>query len=334
MELRDAHQKFIDARIKVYAISYDSIDALADFSNTHGIAYPLLSDVDSSVIQSYGILNTEIDADDIPIHGVPFPGTYITDEHGIVVAKFFHDSYKKRDSPENLIDAALGRIELDAEEPAVSGGDDDVRVSATLHGGHGAIKQGMLRSIVVRFELRDGLHIYGEPVPEGMIPTTVRVNGPRGLVVLDPLLPPTETLRLESLGIELQVWSGTVDLQIPIYALSELASECRPLEKSSVDLDIRVRYQACDDSTCLLPRTENLSLQVPLDTIDVPPIGRHTGHGQKEGGMISGRHLRRLLFRKLRSNPLGMLRGIRKQVRLERAARARLKRARSPADRA
>ena len=62
-----------------------------------------------------------------------------------------------------------------------------------------------MRRLVVRFELGEGLHIYSDPVPEGMIPTTVSVEGPPGLVVEDAIVPPTETLHLKGLDLELQV---------------------------------------------------------------------------------------------------------------------------------
>ena len=139
--------------------------------------------------------------------GIPYPGVYVTDEQGVVVAKFFHDTYKIRDSPERLVDAALGRVELDSEAPAVTGNDPQVRVTAALHGGKGTIRQGVMRELVVRFDLDPGLHVYGEPVSEGMIPVSVEVKGPPGFVVEDAILPPTETLHLESMGV------GAADLE-------------------------------------------------------------------------------------------------------------------------
>ena len=47
--------------------------------------------------------------------------------------------------------------------------------------------EGIIRHIVVRFELGEGLHIYGEPVPEGMVPMSVEVFGPPGLEVGEPI---------------------------------------------------------------------------------------------------------------------------------------------------
>ena len=103
-------------------------------------------------------------------------------------------------------------------------------------------------------------------------------------------------------------------------ATGELASEVRPLDAPSARLQVKVRYQACDDETCLLPKSETLLLDVPLDVIDVPALGTHMGHGQREAGYDGMPHLRRLLLRKLRKNPLGLPRFIAKNIRLELAA--------------
>ena len=54
-ELRDAHRRFVDAGVKVYAVSYDDVAALAAFAAASGIPYALLSDADSAVIKRFGI---------------------------------------------------------------------------------------------------------------------------------------------------------------------------------------------------------------------------------------------------------------------------------------
>ncbi len=322
VELQEGFKKFQEHGIKLYAISYDDQEVLHAFAESYSIEYALLSDLDSTVIKQYGILNTEIQPGDAVLYGIPFPGTYITDENGVVIQKFFHDTYKRREGPELLIDAALGRVVLDDDAPAVAETDDEgITVSATLHGG--AIKQGAQREIVVRFDLPDGLHIYGQPVPEGMIPTTVTVTGPEGLAVEDAIVPPTEQLRLESLDLELPVWSGQVDIRVPVYALSSLQSECRPLDQDTIDIRVDVRYQACDDNVCLLPKSESFTVTAPMETIHVQNIDLHTGHGQQEATFDGTPHLRRLLFRKIRQSPLGFLRYIFKEIGLRRAAKKR-----------
>jgi alkyl hydroperoxide reductase subunit AhpC len=105
-----ATPKFQAAGIELYAISYDDQKVLSEFSQKQDIPYRLLSDIDSDVTRRYGILNDQIGPEDAFFEGIPYPGVYVADEQGVVVAKFFHDNYEKRDSPETLIDAALGRI--------------------------------------------------------------------------------------------------------------------------------------------------------------------------------------------------------------------------------
>lgn len=271
------------------------------------------------------MLNTEVSKDDAFLYGIPFPGVYVADESGKVVAKFFHDTYKKRDSPESLIDAALGKIVLDDSAPQVGGGDEEIKITVAVHGGKGSIRQGIMRKLLVRFELADGLHIYSDPVPDGMVATQVTVQGPPGLTILPPVLPPTHKLHLEAMGVELEVWDGSVDIAVPFYAQGELASETRPLDMDSIDIEVKVRYQACTDTECLLPKTETYTLNLAMDVIDVPALGVHTGHGQREGDYDSSPAMRRLIFRKLRQNPLSIFKFIAKSIKLELAARRRAK---------
>ena len=292
--------------MKVYAISYDDQECLSEFKDKQNIPFTLLSDVNSDVIRAYGILNNQVSPEDGFFYGIPYPGVYVTNEEGVVVGKFFHDTYKIRDSAEMLIAAAEGTVEMPDGLLQANGGNDDVKLSIGLVGGRGNLRQGILREIVARFELSDGLHIYNEPVPSGMVATSVTVKGPDGLICKAPILPPTTPLTLSSIGVELHVWSGTVDIRVPIYAASELATEVAPLAQKSVVIEVTVRYQACNVDTCLLPKSETFTLDVPMDVTEVPAIPVHQGHGQREGNYDGLPHLKRLLGRKPpgRNNPI------------------------------
>ncbi len=307
VELRDRYNIFEEAGIKLYAISYDDVEAIKQFSDAYEIPYPLLSDVDSKVIKDYGILNTQVKPGDALLYGIPYPGTYITDERGVVTEKSFFDTYKRRMSAEQMVDRAVGEVLLRSEAPRADASDDEgVKVSATLHGG--VIKQGAQREIVVRFELPGGLHIYGEPVPNGMVPTTISVEGPDGLVIEDLDAPPTEELQLSSLDLNLNVWSGKVDFRVPVYATSEIASECRPVDNDVIEIRVRVAYQACDDAVCLLPREEVLIVKAPVEPVDVQSIDLHRGHGQREAPYDGMPAVRRLMARKIKAHPFGFAR--------------------------
>ena len=54
-----------------------------------GIHFPLLSDPESKIIRAYGLLNET--APKGPFYGIPYPGTFVLDARGVVVAKYFED---------------------------------------------------------------------------------------------------------------------------------------------------------------------------------------------------------------------------------------------------
>lgn len=72
------------------------------FSDLRGISFPLLSDPDSAVIKSYGLLNTEAKGKAV---GVPHPATIVVDREGVVRAMLNRDGYRERHTTEELLDA-------------------------------------------------------------------------------------------------------------------------------------------------------------------------------------------------------------------------------------
>ena len=220
-----------------------------------------------------------------------------------------------------LIDAALGRITIDETAQRAESSDDGIRITAALNGGNGSLRQGIVRQLVTTFELPEGLHIYGEPVPEGLTATEIRVEGPDGLVTLPMQAPPTAPLHLKTMDIDLSVWSGTVHFATPLYPVGELVSECRPIDEREIELSVHVTFQACTDETCLLPQTRTLTLRVELEEVDVPNLPIHTGHGQREGHYDSTPAMKRLIWRKVRKNPLRLLLFVWNRKRMERRSK-------------
>jgi hypothetical protein len=293
--LQDALPKFDEAGIKLYAVSYDDRDALRAFAESRGIRFPLLSDPDSAIMRSFGLLNSFLTPDEVPFYGVAIPGTYVLNERGVVVEKFFPRNIAKRESAETTIDSVLGRVLRHDDTPGTRGGNEDVRITAFIQGGGGTLKNGLLRRLIVRFELREGLHLYGEPVPEGMVALQLELTGPEGVTFEEPIIPPTDTLHHEAMDVDLEVWSGTVDIAVPLFVNSKLAPLVSPLTQDSVTLEVAVRFQACDDTTCLIPRTERLRITAPLEVIDVPTF---FGDGsQNITSMDSKKHMQQLVAR-------------------------------------
>jgi peroxiredoxin len=65
----------------------------------------LLSDAGSKTIAAYGLLNKEAKG---RAEGIPYPGTLVIDQKGVIRAKLFLDGYRERHTTEALIKAAKG----------------------------------------------------------------------------------------------------------------------------------------------------------------------------------------------------------------------------------
>lgn len=110
LQLQQHKAEFDAAGIGLVAITYDDPEIQQAFAGQHGIAIPLLSDVDAMSFKTLGILNEQYTPDD-PQYGIPHPGMIVIDPEGKVVGKLFVEAYSSRvDSAASLAYAreALG----------------------------------------------------------------------------------------------------------------------------------------------------------------------------------------------------------------------------------
>jgi len=277
VELRDRIEEFDAAGIRVYGVSYDPQVALKRFSDKNGLTYDLLSDAGSVVVRRFGILNTVIDPDDPragPFYGIPFPGTYVVDESGVVTEKFFNRHYATRASAGTILDKTLGRVLVHEESPQAAHLDERVKIAAFLSDKDLTLET--VSTLHVRLEMADGLHVYAEPLPEGFHATTVTVQPSPGMRIGEPIYPPTTPKRFEALGVTLNVYEGVVDVAVPVTRTAELERVFdlrRRLgfsERKTVDFQIVVKHQACSATVCYPPRTERLRVSVPTAELVMP----------------------------------------------------------------
>ena len=248
---------FEAAGAKLYVLSYDEVDALADYKEAHGATFTMLSDPDSEVIRSFGILNTTIAEDDHPWHGIPYPGVYVTDDEGIITQKFFENNFTVRPGAEQLVAAVKGEEVGLEERPAT---DQEVEVDIEFEGND--LPVGITRQIVARFSVPNGMHLYQEPVPDGLVAASIELDDEaEGIVSYTLVAPETQPLTLGSDGHTLEVYEGNVVLRLPI------AQNGRAITKDDdgrwVSVSGRVRWQACNDETCLVPDERAFSFRVP-----------------------------------------------------------------------
>ena len=261
----------------MFVVSYDPEVALAEFADQYDITYDLLSDVGSVVIRRYGILNTVIDPGDErawPYYGVPFPGTYVVDESGVVTEKFFSRHYATRTSPTTILDTALGRAVARPESPEATRSARQAEISAFFAGRD--MKLEVANTLHVRLELADGLHVYGEPLPDGFYATTATVRPSTGIRVGEPVYPQTTPRAFPALDVTLNTYEGVVDIAVPVTRtaewdeLAEFRRRAGFPSLAAVTLDIEVNYQACSETICYRPERVRFSIPVPTADLLLP----------------------------------------------------------------
>jgi peroxiredoxin len=102
VQLQSDLKKIEAAGVQVIGISYDAVPVLADFAKKNKITYPLLSDPGSKTIIAFGLLNKEAKDQQA---GIPYPGTMVLDQQGVIRAKLFLARYQDRHSTDALIKA-------------------------------------------------------------------------------------------------------------------------------------------------------------------------------------------------------------------------------------
>lgn len=325
MQLQENLDKFEQAGISVFAISYDSVEAQADFAEKFGITYSLLSDVNSDAIEATGILNVQavpeksvgpgLAASEQTIlkvtpfntekveanlgssfYGIPYPGSYLIGTDGRVIEKLFYRHYRTRPSAETVLRSGFG-VDFEVHDnPSAESSGKGVNIRATLGSKSMTYMEASL--LYVEIDLADGLHLYGSPVPDGYIATTVTVTGPESVEVGPARYPETRPFEVTGLDESFQVFDGALEIAVPVYYVQEdfehllrrshfLASDLeepsagvvrqliahaeatRPPPDTSVELDVSVKYQACTTDACLIPQEQSFKMDIPIVRVQV-----------------------------------------------------------------
>ena len=110
-------------------------------------------------------------------------------------------------------------------------------------------------TLTVELAIAPGLHVYAGPVPPGLTPLSVDIEPIEGLTVGPVSWPAPRPLEIPELGEGVWVHEGTVRGTLPLTFTAVPGGGDRVL-------GVTVRYQACNDSSCLVP--SSIRLQVPV----------------------------------------------------------------------
>jgi len=273
VELQHILPELRAAGYRPYAISNDTVARLAEFAERNTITFPLLSDEDSAVIKRYGILNTLIAPDEgkhMRWHGIPYPGTYITDANGVIVRKDFHQHHARRASGQTLLHQLTGAVPDDATARRATTDGPVVTVEAVLL--DPTLRLEVLSTLVCRVQVADGYHLYAHGAPEMFMPAQITVSGD-GIRAGEPSWPTPHLFDMPMMGShDVPVWDGRFTITVPVTATSELIKLGHGLNKPNAEIEVALAFQACNDEACEMPATTIVHLAVPL-AILVEPDG-------------------------------------------------------------
>jgi peroxiredoxin len=287
VELQSRQEELRAQGLGVVAISYDSEEVLADFSQRRGITFPLLSDDDSSVITAFGILNTvaaegvgpnrddpDVVADvakyvslfgaSTNIVGTPYPGTFMLDATGYVTARFFEEFYRERNTTANvMLKLGSGLSPIAAVEGTTA------HLKLTAYPSDPNITVGTRFSIAVEIEPNPDIHVYA-PGAEQM-----------GYRVIGLTMAPAPHIRFEPVEFPASAiyHFEPLDERVPVYQqpftlLQEVVvSGAADVEEALAELDAltltgTLDYQACDDELCFNPVSVPLSFTLDVEVLD------------------------------------------------------------------
>ena len=276
VQLQHTLDELHDAGFEVFAVSNDPVERLADFSASQNITFDLLSDEDSAVIRSFGILNTLIEPDEgkhMRWYGIPYTGTYIIDEHGVVLDKEFHQHHARRLSGAALLHKLVDILpEPSSDAPRGVSSGDDVGLEISL--ADATLKLEVITLLVCRIRVASGRHLYGAGAPDAFSPATLSFEGD-GLRFGDPVWPESDWMHYEALGMDVPVHGGEVVVTVPVTVTSSLVRLGHGLDQPEVSIKATLNYQSCDELACSLPDAIHAKLKVPLEVL-VEPEGVKT----------------------------------------------------------
>lgn len=251
MELNQNREEFRKLGIGVAAVSYDSVAILHNFAERRGIQVPLLSDADSKTIRQLGILNESIPKDN-PFYGIPYPGSFVLDARGVIVAKYFEDDFRQRYTSAGILWREFGGKQA-AVESEVEG--KQLRLRATAS--NATVAPGQRITLALDIELKPNMHVYA-PGVEGYIPIDWKMKASDVIEAHEVSYPAPEKLHLAAIDETVPAYRERFRLTRDITIGPDAKVKAALDGSGKFSVEGTLRYQACDDRVCYIPQ------EVPL----------------------------------------------------------------------
>jgi peroxiredoxin len=287
VELQSQLETLQEQGIGVAAISYDSVEVVADFAQRRGITFPLLADSDSSVISDFGILNTVAaegvgdNADDPSVKadvaryvsafganpmivGTPYPGTFMVDGDGKVTSRFFEEFYRERNTTTNvMLKLGMGLSPIAAVEG------ETAHLKFTAYPSNTSVTVGTRFSLALDVTPGPKMHVYAPGAEEkGYRVIGFNLDQPE-IARIEPVsYPESEINYFEPLDEHVPVYQEKFTILQEVVMNGDARAEEVMSKLDALTLTGTLDYQACDDAICFLPQSIPVSFTVDLEMPD------------------------------------------------------------------
>jgi len=277
VQLQKAQDRFREHGLRVAAITYDSPAILSEFANLHQINYALMSDPQSEIIRSFGILDTDESPNNLPDFakkGIALPGYFFVDRSGIVKEKFFGEAYYDRFTPNNVIAKLFPEL-LETSVPSVTA----PHLGLALRQSDRDVVIGSRVTLAAEFSLPKGMHVYAHGAAKYK-PTELLIQSIDDTPVKPKMLkasryPQAQEIFLPAIKERVQVYKGDFQIEQDLIVLPprEVQQKLNSADFKSNDVikvSVRgvVRYQACDATTCYLPTEVPVTFELNMHQND------------------------------------------------------------------
>lgn len=247
VELEHSRADFQKLGIGLAAISYDSVGILHNFAERRSIHFPMLSDADSKIIRSVGLLNETLPHDS-PFFGIPYPGTFILDAQGIIKAKYFEEDFRERDTAADILTRQYGVTPTAGRHEVIG-----KQLTAVASASNFVVRGGQRVALAFDIDLKPNMHVYA-PGVENYIPIDWKMKDSPAFTAHEVSMPAPKMLHLPVIDETVPVYTGHFRIVRDITIAAE--AKVKPLVDASglFTVEGTLRYQACDDRVCYVPQ--------------------------------------------------------------------------------
>jgi hypothetical protein len=112
--------------------------------------------------------------------------------------------------------------------------------------------------IKMEIEIKEGYHIQANKVKDDLlIPATIEINEDKNITTGRQEFPSAKKFKLEGTDDFLDVFDGVFEIRIPFKTIEKIP-------KGKYILNAKLHYQACDNRTCLFPKSIRFSIPLKI----------------------------------------------------------------------